>query len=195
MDSSKCGMSRSPHNFPGVRSDACSISGVDRRQSAVERRARGECGCPRRAGGSVLARWRRIPVEVLRHEATQLSRGGREEWRHAQAIWPRRWLGPSAHFRATWWECWGAIGRGQRGSRPSWLSESLRAGRCGRSAAQPEPPNGLEFRCPVARALFQSLYGNSAGSTSSNSPHASRVSCSESLGGAVDRATPRQRPS
>jgi len=44
-------------------------------------------------------------------------------------------------------------------------------------------PNGLALSCPAARASPPTLYGNSAGNTSSNFPHASRVSCSELLGG------------
>ena len=44
------------------------------------------------------------------------------------------------------------------------------------------PPNGLELSCPAARASLPPLYGNFAGNTSSNFPHASRVSCSEVLG-------------
>ena len=51
-------------------------------------------------------------------------------------------------------------------------------------------PNGLELceaalwaSCPVTQALPQSLYGNSTGNASSSFPDASRVSCSEVLGG------------
>jgi len=47
----------------------------------------------------------------------------------------------------------------------------------------PGPPNGLELSCPAAQATLPPLYGNSTGNTSSNFPHASRVSCSELLGG------------
>ena len=46
------------------------------------------------------------------------------------------------------------------------------------------PPNGLELSCPAARGTLLPLYGNLAGNSSSNFPHASRVSCSELLAGA-----------
>jgi len=46
---------------------------------------------------------------------------------------------------------------------------------------QTVPHNGLELTCPAAQATHLPLYGNLAGSTSSNFTHASRVSCSESL--------------
>jgi len=42
--------------------------------------------------------------------------------------------------------------------------------------------NGLELSGPAAQASLPPLYGNLAGNTSSNFPHASRVSCSELLG-------------
>jgi hypothetical protein len=50
-------------------------------------------------------------------------------------------------------------------------------------------PNGLELSCPAARALPQSLYGSLAGNTSPNFPDASRVSCSELLGGGACSAS------
>ena len=43
--------------------------------------------------------------------------------------------------------------------------------------------NGRELSCPAAHGLPHSLYGISKAKTSSNSPHASRVSFSELLGG------------
>jgi hypothetical protein len=45
-------------------------------------------------------------------------------------------------------------------------------------------PNGLELSCPAARATVDPFSRNLAGKTRSNFPHASRVSCSELLGGA-----------
>jgi hypothetical protein len=54
----------------------------------------------------------------------------------------------------------------------------------------PEPPNGLELReaalcasCPAARATAHTFSRILAGKRRSNFPHASRVSCSESLCG------------
>jgi len=47
-------------------------------------------------------------------------------------------------------------------------------------------PNGLELSCPAARASAHSLSRMLAGQASSNFPHASRVSCSELLGGQQD---------
>jgi hypothetical protein len=44
--------------------------------------------------------------------------------------------------------------------------------------------NGLELSCPAARATVDPFSRNLAGKTRSNFPHASRVSCSELLGGA-----------
>jgi hypothetical protein len=49
------------------------------------------------------------------------------------------------------------------------------------------PPNGLELSCPAAQATLPPLYGNLAGNASSNFPLASRVSCSELLGGTLGR--------
>ena len=45
-------------------------------------------------------------------------------------------------------------------------------------------PNGLELSCPAARATAHSFSRILAGKSRSNFPHASRVSCSELLGGA-----------
>jgi hypothetical protein len=44
-------------------------------------------------------------------------------------------------------------------------------------------PNGLELSCPAARATVDSFSRILAGKTRSNFPPASRVSCSELLGG------------
>ena len=56
---------------------------------------------------------------------------------------------------------------------------------CGGGRLGTGPPNGLELSCRAARAKPPPLYGNSGGKTSLNFPHASRVSCSELLGGIV----------
>jgi hypothetical protein len=45
------------------------------------------------------------------------------------------------------------------------------------------PPNGLELSCPAAQATAHSFSRILAGDVGSNFPHASRVSCSELLGG------------
>jgi hypothetical protein len=45
------------------------------------------------------------------------------------------------------------------------------------------PPNGSELSCPAAQATAHSFSRNLAGKSRSNFPHASRVSCSELLGG------------
>jgi ribosome modulation factor len=45
------------------------------------------------------------------------------------------------------------------------------------------PHNGLELSCPAAQAAVRSFSRILAGKTRSNFPHASRVSCSEWLGG------------
>ena len=45
--------------------------------------------------------------------------------------------------------------------------------------------NGLELSCPAARATVAPFSRNWAGKSRSNFPHASRVSCSELLGGLV----------
>ena len=44
--------------------------------------------------------------------------------------------------------------------------------------------NGLELSCPAARATAHPFSRNLASEARSNFPHASRVSCSELLGGA-----------
>jgi len=44
-------------------------------------------------------------------------------------------------------------------------------------------PNGLELSCPAARAMLHPFSRILAGKSRSNFPHASRVSCSELLGG------------
>jgi hypothetical protein len=46
-------------------------------------------------------------------------------------------------------------------------------------------PNGLELSCPAAQAAHDSLPRIPAGQAPSNSPHASRVSCSEVLGSRI----------
>jgi hypothetical protein len=46
-----------------------------------------------------------------------------------------------------------------------------------------ELPNGLELSCPAAQATLDPFSRNLAGKSRSNLPHASRVSCSELLGG------------
>jgi hypothetical protein len=45
------------------------------------------------------------------------------------------------------------------------------------------PPNGLELSCPAAQASLHPFSRILAGKSRSNFPHASRVSCSELLGG------------
>jgi hypothetical protein len=45
------------------------------------------------------------------------------------------------------------------------------------------PPNGLELSCRAARAKVPSFSRILAGKAPANFPHASRVSCSELLGG------------
>jgi hypothetical protein len=50
-------------------------------------------------------------------------------------------------------------------------------------------PNGLELSCPAAQALPRSFSRIMAGLSPSNFPHASRVSCSELLGGEENRAS------
>jgi len=52
-----------------------------------------------------------------------------------------------------------------------------------------KPPNGLELSCPAAQALPRSFSRIMAGLSPSNFPHASRVSCSELLGGEENRAS------
>jgi len=56
-----------------------------------------------------------------------------------------------------------------------------KVGRAG--LANAGPPNGLELSCPAAQATVDSFSHNFAGKSRSNFPHASRVSCSELLGG------------
>jgi hypothetical protein len=46
-------------------------------------------------------------------------------------------------------------------------------------------PNGFELSCPAARATVDSFSHILAGKTRSNFPPASRVRCSELLGGAT----------
>jgi hypothetical protein len=46
-------------------------------------------------------------------------------------------------------------------------------------------PNGLELSCPAAQATPHPFSHFSAGKSRTNFPHASRVSCSELLGGAT----------
>jgi hypothetical protein len=46
-----------------------------------------------------------------------------------------------------------------------------------------QPPNGLELSCPAAQVTAHSFSRILAGQARSNLPHASRVSCSEVLGG------------
>ena len=48
-------------------------------------------------------------------------------------------------------------------------------------------PNGLELSCPAAQASAHPFSRNLAGKSRSNFPHASRVSCSELLGGHLGR--------
>jgi len=50
------------------------------------------------------------------------------------------------HYRAVWWKCKGAFGRGCRDSRPTGPCEFSGGVTYGHSAAWPEPPNGLELR-------------------------------------------------
>jgi hypothetical protein len=47
-------------------------------------------------------------------------------------------------------------------------------------------PNGLELSCPAAQAPVHPLSRNSAGQSPPHFPHASRVSCSELLGGELN---------
>jgi len=47
-------------------------------------------------------------------------------------------------------------------------------------------PNGLELSCPAARATAHSFSRIPAGNEPSNFAHASRVSCSELLGGFLE---------
>jgi hypothetical protein len=49
--------------------------------------------------------------------------------------------------------------------------------------ARREPPNGFELSCPAAQALVDPWSRILAGKGRFNFPHASRVSCSELLGG------------
>jgi hypothetical protein len=48
-----------------------------------------------------------------------------------------------------------------------------------RSIRMDELPSGLELDCPIAQPSPRTLYGNSAGKASFESPHASPISCSE----------------